>query len=119
MIGFIKKYLLGSNNQGPREAYYLEPDDAKTLGNVDYMREKRVIKRTFPGNLSGGPSEVVKEISNFEEIKLSGKQQESISKPEPSKPTVAKPQEQPKVQRRSGDSSMDMFRNMARGMGKK
>ncbi len=32
----------------PKEAFYLEPDDAKTLGDIDFMRTPITIRRTFP-----------------------------------------------------------------------
>ena len=31
----------------PKQAYYLSDDDAKTFGNIEYMRSNKVVKRTF------------------------------------------------------------------------
>ena len=31
------------------EAYFLDADSSSSLGNVDYMRESKTIRRTFPG----------------------------------------------------------------------
>lgn len=32
---------------GSSESYFLEPDDAKTMGDIDYMRTPKKVKRTF------------------------------------------------------------------------
>ena len=32
----------------PKEAFFLEPDQASSLGNVEYMRAPRTIRRSFP-----------------------------------------------------------------------
>ena len=42
--------FLGRNkNQGPqsKEAFFLSEDEAKTFGDIDYMRKEVVIRRTF------------------------------------------------------------------------
>lgn len=31
----------------PKQSYYLSDDDAKTFGNIEYMRSTKVVKRTF------------------------------------------------------------------------
>jgi len=31
----------------PKQAYYLSDDDAKTFGNIEYMRSTKVVRRTF------------------------------------------------------------------------
>ncbi len=36
--------------------FYLEPDDAKTLGDIEYMRKAKRIRRTFP-KTAGQPEE--------------------------------------------------------------
>ena len=55
----------------PKEAFYLEPDDAKTLGDIDFMRTPITIRRTFPktaSNKKGGES--TKQISSMEVSKV-------------------------------------------------
>ena len=41
----IWQKLFGTGN-GP--AYFLEDDDAKTFGDIDYMRKETVVERTYP-----------------------------------------------------------------------
>ncbi|MGA0200277.1 MAG: hypothetical protein ACO3NK_14400 [Prochlorotrichaceae cyanobacterium] len=48
MTGFIRGLFGGGKkNQQSSGAFYLEPDDAKTLGDIDYMRQSKVIRRTY------------------------------------------------------------------------
>ena len=44
-----------------KEAFFLDPDEAISLGNVEYMRKAVKIKRTFPKAKGGG--ELVQEVS--------------------------------------------------------
>ena len=46
------------------EAYFLDADSSSSLGNVDYMRESKTIRRTFPGTAdSPGSKERVIEVA--------------------------------------------------------
>jgi hypothetical protein len=46
------------------EAFYLDSDSSSSLGNVDYMRESKTIRRTFPGTVdSPGTKERVIEVA--------------------------------------------------------
>ena len=46
------------------EAYFLDSDSSSSLGNVDYMRESKTIRRTFPGTVdSPGSKERVIEVA--------------------------------------------------------
>ena len=35
------------DDTAPKQAYYLSEDDAKTFGNIDYMRSSKTVRRTF------------------------------------------------------------------------
>jgi hypothetical protein len=115
------------------EAFFLEPDDAKTLGNIDFMRSANKIRRTFPKQKVGADNAVVREVSSID-MKVSNgtssngmtangtssngslpapKTESNGTQPSPS-PVVEQGEE-----RRRTDSSMDMFRNMARDLRKK
>ena len=39
---------------GSSESYFLEPDDSKTMGDIDYMRTSKKVKRTFPNTKGWG-----------------------------------------------------------------
>ncbi|MGL4882619.1 MAG: hypothetical protein ACRC8K_16405 [Waterburya sp.] len=107
--------------------FFLSPDDAQTLGNINYMRKSVRVRHTFPKNLKNPNGfEIIKEISSSEgksvgnllknvtETVLSQitptNDTNNNSSPEPIK-SFTKP--------RIGNTSMDMFRNMARNLGKK
>jgi hypothetical protein len=139
MVGFIKG-LFGSRSQNndpqknetqpsqspqadpaPMEqrqsnAYYLAPDDAKTLGNIDYMRTVKTVRRTFPKTAGATKGyEMVQQVSAMDKLNENGKMAKSI---ETSTQEVT-PQPQANnasAERRATDSSMDMFRKMAKDM---
>ncbi|ESA36045.1 tr [Leptolyngbya sp. Heron Island J] len=48
MAGFFGLFG-GKKNQGPqsKEAFFLSEDEAKTFGDIDFMRKEVVIRRTF------------------------------------------------------------------------
>ncbi|MFM1842878.1 MAG: hypothetical protein RLZZ490_1616 [Cyanobacteriota bacterium] len=95
-----------------KEAFFLEADDAKSLGDVEYMRKPIQIKRSFPKTLNSGGAEVVKEISALEikPVQANGQPQPSTSSI-----TAAAPQPSPvNNERRSSDNNLDMFRQMAK-----
>lgn len=54
-----------------KEAFYLEPDDAKTLGNIEFMRKPNVIRRTFPKTASNQKgAESIRQVSSMEVAKV-------------------------------------------------
>jgi hypothetical protein len=129
----------GTENGNSKEAFFLDADDAKSLGNIDYMRTAKTIKKTFPGTAGRQGFETVEVVSS------QGKQREGELPPLPkmaasngnfnngnlsngnlsngnssngnlsngSEPSTETPD------RRQADSSMDMFRNMAKDIRKK
>jgi hypothetical protein len=124
MTGFIRGLFGGKGKQrqapAPEEkgAFYLSSDDAKSYGNIEYMRSAKTVKRTF-ARKKGITEELesVKQVSALGSVRLneygvpvSGTSAEVI--------TEARIESAPKVQRRQSDSNMDMFRNMAKDMKK-
>lgn len=48
--------------------FFLEPDEAKTLGDIEYMRQPNTVTHTFPGNVAnGGSFAVTKQVNAMEE----------------------------------------------------
>lgn len=110
-------------------AYYLDPDDAKTFGNLEYMRSEKVIRRSFPKAKLGIDNEVIRRISATGMAKELENALESVlpslngaasngtvtnqtnGKTQPTAPSRSEIDD-----RRRLDSSMDIFRNMARDM---
>lgn len=124
MTGFIRG-LFGGNKQPrapkppqPGKAFFLDPDDAKTFGDIDYMRSSKVIKRTFAKSKSMKEElESVRAVSAMSKVDV---EENGTPKPQGSATFESSaPSAAPKVERRTADTSMDMFRNMARDIKKK
>ena len=116
MTGFIRGLFSRNNNQ-QGGAYYLSEDDAKTMGDIDYMRSSKTIEHTFSKKKGEtGDKRSVKSVSAMKSTKLNERMlpktpqvgtfgQSTAAQPAP---------EAKKFERRSADSNMDMFRNMAK-----
>ncbi|MEN9229708.1 MAG: hypothetical protein Q6L68_02275 [Thermostichus sp. DG02_5_bins_236] len=100
-------------------AFFLDPDEAKTFGNIDYMRTPKTVKHTFLDFGATEKVEVVEQISSLGKAKLiteEPKTAEAASE-EGSDPTIStSSQVNP---RRQAGSDMDTFRNMARNLRRK
>ncbi len=100
------------NEQG--SPYFLESDDAKTYGNIEFMQKSHTIKRSFPKTLKGVGAKVVAQVSSMEKAKFKGNNPVS---PNPSVTPVVKSSVETPT-RRTADSHLDMFRKMAKEMKK-
>jgi hypothetical protein len=132
VTGLIKK-LFGSKSQPDKtasepapppvvpvqtnngRAFYLESDDAKTLGDLNYMRSSRSVRKTFPKAKFGADNELVRTISATEAARLGidPAQLGATSKANPEASSQSASAESVS-ERRRGDSSLDRFRSMAR-----
>ena len=137
MTGFIKG-LFGKkqqedtqappmNGSGGQGSYFLDPDDAKTFGDIDYMRTSKTVKRTFA---KGGPR--VRQISATTDEDVNGMSSSPMSSSNGAEAATPQPRSQAssssfsssqpfsaQSQRKAADSSMDMFRNMAKEIRKR
>jgi len=132
MTGFIRGLFSRNGKKSaapqprPTGAFFLSDDDAKTFGDIDYMRSSKVVKRTF-ARKKGITEELesVRQISAMDMRKLdekglpaqSGTQSATNSSSfQPSSQNGASD-----FQRRTAktDTSMDMFRNMAKDIKKR
>lgn len=100
-----------------KEAFFLEADDAKSLGDAEFMRKPLQIKRSFPKTLNSNGAEVVKEISSLEikTVQANGQVKNTPAAAAPSVPATTEPVNN---DRRSSDNSLDMFRQMAKDIKK-
>lgn len=111
--------------------FFLEPDDAQTMGDINYMRMAKKVRKTFPKTLKN-PSgfAIEKTVSSSEYSDFSGAtngfQAQSIAnkyQPQnnfnsaPASQSEFTPTPTPKPERKV-DTSMDMFRNMAKNIKK-
>jgi cell division septation protein DedD len=105
-----------ANNAG---SFFLDPDEAKTLGNLEYMRSSDKIRRTFPKTRTNQVTEIVKEVSSME-VSTQSNQSKRVNPPStPEQSQIeTKSQAESKPTRRSSDSSLDFFRQMAKDIKK-
>lgn len=107
MAGLFDRLFGGKDNQ-PVGDFYLDQDSAKTLGDVQYMRKRTTIKRTFPkvGDAEEG-AEIVAEVSSSEKVEILEEEPKTQAMPkstfEPRKTAITETNE-----------SMDFFRKLAK-----
>lgn len=117
MAGFLG--LFGSNDQNGNssEEYYLDADQAKTLGDIDYMRTSRQIKRTYAKYKNGaqGGMEVIKQVSaTSDEVGSDFKTATPQSTFETSATSYNNSTNSSNGSNARVDSNMDIFRKMAK-----
>ena len=102
--------------------FFLDPDEAQTMGNINYMRKSIQVRHTFPKTLKNPNGlESVKNVSSLEDN--SGNtasrttQQSSISTSFQSSSSPKSTASSSKSAASSND--MNMFRNMAKNLGKR
>jgi hypothetical protein len=114
--------------------FFLDPDEAQTLGDVNYMRRSVRVRRTFPKTLKNKDGfEVIKEVSatgnkDFSKFNGNGNGFADVTFQNPisstngngsSTETNTNGNSAESFKPKKTDTSMDMFRNMARNIGKK
>ena len=132
----------GSEDQGPqsKEAFFLSEDEAKTYGDIDYMRKEVVIRRTFAKKKGQEEIESVKSISASTSTSVGEVARPATSSfstysstfttptPAPSTPAPVAESESPAAPAAEApaaaetsptqrtDTSMDLFRSMAKSL---
>ncbi|MEY3298383.1 MAG: hypothetical protein RLZZ597_1643 [Cyanobacteriota bacterium] len=136
MTGFIRG-LFGGKAKNPGEAdrpakaqpqptiesaggaYYLEPDDAKSFGNIEFMRTSKTVRRTFAKKRGETEEkESIRKISAMEAVKLD---ESGLPKAKsiPTEPTVQSTSSSSFTSRNlKTDTNLDMFRKMAKDIKK-
>lgn len=102
---------------GTTEEFFLDPDDAKSFGDIEYMRTPKKVKHTFPNTKGWGKVEdSEKTVSAYDEksgVPSANTQSTgSFASSTASQSSASVPASRPA----SVDSSMDMFRQMAKKM---
>jgi hypothetical protein len=133
--------LFGGKKKEPQTGdFFLDFEDAQTLGDTEYMKKSKTIKRTFP-KIKGNPGKTIISQVSADKMRDVDPNQEaprssssfgsftssfSASTPAaPSTPAAQTPETPapeappaPKMKNVKVDSSMDMFRNMAKKISK-
>jgi hypothetical protein len=126
---------------GKGGSYFLEDETAKGLGDTEYMKQTKTVRRTYPGNAGGEDFEVVKQVSAMNESTFDSRQSgggsvstssyqssaSSFSTPSYSSSSSSPAAEDealpaaPEFQPRRDvkvNTDMDMFRNIAKKVGR-
>jgi len=113
-----EKIAQPAKKQGKQDnTFFLPPDEAKTLGNIEYMRTPKLVKHTFKDFGSGSKIEVVEEVSSLSKVKLEKQTKAAEPVAEQSSPTSDG--SSGAGSRRQGGSDLEKFREMARSLRKK
>ena len=96
-------------------AYFLDADDAKSYGNIEYMRSTKTVRRTFAKKLGETEEkESIRQISAMEARRLEekGMAVQKVAQSETSFQPAAK--QSASSDRSKVDTNLDMFRKMAK-----
>lgn len=81
-----------------KDSFYLSTDESKSFGDIDYMRKKVQVKKTFPKTKNSKGAAIVKEVSADEAKTFSGNRLPApatapvkVATPAPAPVTVATP----------------------------
>ena len=116
LFGGKTKYIDDNSPSEPEPgqkqgAFFLDPDEAKTLGDIEFMRKPKVIRRSFPKTLQGGGGETITSVSSLSVNAVEGETPAVDATPSSVETNEAN-------DRNQADSSLDMFRKMAKDLKK-
>jgi|NOAtaT_6_FD_contig_31_2976132_length_552_multi_6_in_0_out_0_1 hypothetical protein len=109
----------GNKNESKTGDFFLEFEDAQTLGDTEYMKQPKTIKRTFPKLKGNQGKTIVTQVSaeNMRDVdpNTATSRVSSFAPAETSSAPAETPAEtfQPRPNLKV-DGGMDMFRNMAK-----
>ena len=116
-----KKKKDQAQSRDEKDSFFLNPDEAKSMGDIDYMRLSKKIRRTFPKTPGNQVTEIVKEVSSIKvsiQSDLSNGVNTQSTWGQPQTENVSQPESESKPTRRVNDTSMDLFRQMAKDIKK-
>ncbi|MDA0268415.1 MAG: hypothetical protein O2890_08550 [Cyanobacteria bacterium] len=118
MANFLSRLFGRGDKTESGEAFFLPEDDAKTFGDIDYMRSSKVVRRTFARKR--GQTEELESVRQISAMDKRDVQKENRPKQTTFTPTSSSTSSQSQFQQSSGSSNdMDMFRNMAKTIRKR
>ncbi|WP_413160351.1 hypothetical protein ACL6C3_17860 [Capilliphycus salinus ALCB114379] len=119
MAGLFGLFGKKSNDNGSEGAFYLDSDDAKTFGDIEYMRKQQQVKKTFPKIAGIQPTKVSDSVTKAAmEMSKPASNGSSATSFSSSSSSSSFSTPTPKTERRRPDTNLDEFRKMARDMKK-
>ncbi|TVP61717.1 MAG: hypothetical protein EA342_20185 [Leptolyngbya sp. LCM1.Bin17] len=103
------------------EAFYLDPDDAKSYGDIEFMRSAKTVRRTFAKKRGETEEkESVRQISSMQALRVdlqeNGLTAQKLDNIQGSSESMVKKDNN--SDRRRTDTNLDMFRQMAKDIKK-
>ncbi|NMF83534.1 hypothetical protein E1H13_09310 [Nodosilinea sp. P-1105] len=103
------------------EAFYLDPDDAKSYGDIEFMRSAKTVRRTFAKKRGETEEkESIRQISSMQalrvELQENGLTAQKFDNIQGSSASMVKKDNN--SDRRRTDTNLDMFRQMAKDIKK-
>ncbi len=116
--GSVRNIAVSNGSAGNPEEFFLDSDEAKSLGDIDYMRTTKTIKRTYAKykSVDQGGMSTIKQVSATEETIAPAEKtvQQTSTFSEPTSTSSSFNASNGSISRASTDTSMDMFRKMAK-----
>ncbi len=126
LLEFIFGKSAPKDDSQSKQAYYLNDDDSKSFGNIDYMRTAKTVRRTFAKKK--GQTEHLESIRQISAMQRANAASNSSFGATPSTSTSSSASSNSAMgnssvpsserPRRKASSEMDMFRNMAKDIRK-
>jgi len=112
---YLAKKDKKDKSENTESSFFLDQDSAKTLGDIDYMRTPKAVRRTFPTINGVKGADITSAFTATEKI------EDAKIEPMNNQPSEPIPQStfEPKKLNTRVDSSMDIFLNMAKDIKKK
>jgi hypothetical protein len=100
--------------------FFLNEDDSQSLGDINYMKMARKVRRTFPKTLKNPNGFAIeKTISSADDRSFSAANNGFQTPTNLNSDTTFNVESNSNSASRRVDSSMDLFRNMAKNIGKR
>lgn len=99
----------------PKE-FFLDPDEAKTLGNVEYMRTPRTVRKTFPKIVGNKKEtlEIIESVSAVEKVRLNEPEAASPTPESAASSAASTVESSVEPPRRRPSDDLNPWRSMAR-----
>ncbi|PZV13714.1 MAG: hypothetical protein DCF20_14710 [Pseudanabaena sp.] len=115
LFGKKDKKKESENPENTESSFFLDQDSAKTLGDIDYMRTPKAVRRTFPTVNGVKGADITSAFTATEKVENSKIETKTNQSSEP----IPQSTFEPKQINTRVDSNMDIFINMAKDIKKK
>ena len=115
LFGLFGKKDKKDKSENTESSFFLDQDSAKTLGDIDYMRTPKAVRRTFPTINGVKGADITIAFTATEKVEDAKIEPKSNQSSEP----IPQSTFEPKKLNTRVDSSLDILLNMAKDIKKK